>query len=307
MDDITENEDTSSLWDSSSKKNYERKKATMEQQSSTTHEKPTRGSSTGTTNTPPSNPAPTGELVKTLYITGLPYDVKEREIQLLCRPHPGFEFCNLNLRSDPPSAFAKFSSREASEAALEALQGFQFDLNHPDLSVRVDFAKSDTMRKTVSMEYYEDPLWESKRRRTSSSGRSAASSDHNYYRYYPDSYYAATAAMSARDAYHSKAHYDAYGYGYSHYHPGVHHHPNASTLFVGNLPPGCTEEDLLPLFRNFSGFKSLRLATLKNRQVISFVTFADPSHCAYALSQVLGIRLRNYTLRIEFAQERNAQ
>jgi len=237
---------------------------------------------------------PATEPVKTLYITGLPYDIKEREIQLLCRPYPGFEFCNLNLRYEVPSAFAKFSSREAAEAALQALQGVQFDVNHPELILRVDFAKSDTMRKTVSLEYYDDPYWEVKRRRTASSARALA--DSSYYRYYhpADPYYSVAAS---RD-YHSKAHYDPYSYGY--YHPVS---SNANTLFVGNLPPGCTDEDLSAIFRPLSGFKSLRLATLKTRQVIAFVTFTDHSHCAYALSQVTGTRIRNNTLRIEFAQD----
>jgi len=237
------------------------------------------------------------EPVKTLYITGLPYDIKEREIQLLCRPYPGFEFCNLNLRYEVPSAFAKFSSRETAEAALHALQGIQFDINHPELILRVDFAKSDTMRKTVSLEYYDDPYWEVKRRRTASSARALA--DSSYYRYFhpTDTYYSVAAA--SRD-YHGKAatHYDPYGYGY--YHTAS---SSANTLFVGNLPPGCTDEDLSQIFRPLSGFKSLRLATLKTRQVIAFVTFTDHSHCAYALSQVTGSRVRNTTLRVEFAQE----
>jgi len=243
------------------------------------------------------------EPIKTLYITGLPYDIKEREIQLLCRPYPGFEFCNLNLRYDVPSAFAKFTTRETAEAALQALHGFVFDLNHPELTIRVDFAKSDTMRKTISLEYYDDPYWEVKRRRTTSSSRGMAAADSNYYRYFhasTDPYYAAAATANPRD-YHAAKTYDAYGYGY--YNPPAVTNPSANTLFVGNLPPGCTDEDLSQIFRHLSGFKSLRLATLKTRQVISFVTFTDHSHCAYALAQVTGTRIRNNTLRIEFAQE----
>jgi hypothetical protein len=254
---------------------------------------PSKSHKRSTSPSPSSVPVST-EPVKTLYITGLPYDIKEREIQLLCRPYPGFEFCNLNLRYDAPSAFAKFSTREAAESALQALQGFQFDLNQPELLIRVDFAKSDTMRKTVSLEYYEDVYWDAKRRRT---GRNSIGADSSYYRYYnpTDPYY----AMATAGREYHKAHYDPYGYGY--YHPVS----SANTLYVGNLPPGCTDEDLSQIFRNLSGFKSLRLATLKTRQVIAFVTFTDHSHCAYALSQTTGTRIRNNTLRIEFAQESN--
>jgi len=185
---------------------------------------------------------------------------------------------------------------------MQSLHGFVFDLNHPELTIRVDYAKSDTMRKTISLEYYDDPYWEVKRRRTTSSNSRAIADSSSYYRYFAADPYYAAAASATRDYQHGKTSaYDAYGYGY--YTPPAVTNPSANTLFVGNLPPGCTDEDLSQIFRHLSGFKSLRLATLKTRQVISFVTFTDHSHCAYALAQVTGTRIRNNTLRIEFAQE----
>jgi len=245
-----------------------------------------------------SPPSPVATDVKTLYVSGLPHDVKEREIQLLCRPFSGFEFCNLNTRSDQPSAFVKFIDRESATTALQSLQGFQFDLNHPDQLIRVEFARSDTMKKYLNPDDYDDGP-DGKRRRLGT-GLEASS-------YYPnDAYYQHYGSYPPHGYGSYYPYYPPYSTSYSSSSPGSSSstsHPNATnTLFVGNLPPYCTENDLLPLFRHHPGFKQMRFTNLKNRQV-AFVQFVDAAPSAFALSQMAGTRLFGNTLRIEFAQE----
>lgn len=60
--------------------------------------------------------------VRTIFITGLPADVKERELHNLLRWLPGFEASQINFKGDQPMGFALFSSAQHAVAAKAALQ-----------------------------------------------------------------------------------------------------------------------------------------------------------------------------------------
>jgi len=87
------------------------------------------------------------EELRTLFISGLPRDATEREMYLLCRTCPGYEGCSLALTaSSSPLAFVIFSNNAAAMAAMDALQGTQFD---PDSSnqLRIELAKKNSAPK----------------------------------------------------------------------------------------------------------------------------------------------------------------
>lgn len=65
--------------------------------------------------------------VRTIFITGLPEDVKERELQNLCRWLPGFEASQLNFKAEKPMGFALFNSPHQAIAAKDILQDMLFD------------------------------------------------------------------------------------------------------------------------------------------------------------------------------------
>uniref|UniRef100_A0A6B2LFW6 RRM domain-containing protein n=1 Tax=Arcella intermedia TaxID=1963864 RepID=A0A6B2LFW6_9EUKA len=206
----------------------------------------------------------------------MPIDVKEREIQLLCRPFVGFDFCNLNLKGESPTAFVKFKDRESADTARQHLDGTDFDLDYPGEKLKVDFARSDTLKKQRADEYT-DPQ-DGKRRKLGATPKYYYSGENypQYYRYPP-----------------------SYGNDYYFYYTG---HPQSNTLFVGNLPPNCTESDIMNIFKGYHGFKTVRTTTLKNRMV-AFVQFSDEQYAAAVLNQVHGhIRLYGNVLHIEFAQ-----
>uniref|UniRef100_U3I4S7 RNA binding protein, mRNA processing factor n=1 Tax=Anas platyrhynchos platyrhynchos TaxID=8840 RepID=U3I4S7_ANAPP len=83
--------------------------------------------------------------VRTLFVSGLPLDIKPRELYLLFRPfkegwgHPSL----LRLLSPQPVGFVSFDSRSEAEAAKNALNGIRFDPEIPQ-TLRLEFAKANT-------------------------------------------------------------------------------------------------------------------------------------------------------------------
>ncbi|XP_023959741.1 RNA-binding protein with multiple splicing 2 isoform X2 [Chrysemys picta bellii] len=70
------------------------------------------------------------EEVRTLFVSGLPVDIKPRELYLLFRPFK-------------PVGFVTFDSRSGAEAAKNALNGIRFDPENPQ-TLRLEFAKANT-------------------------------------------------------------------------------------------------------------------------------------------------------------------
>uniref|UniRef100_A0A8C6K579 RNA binding protein, mRNA processing factor n=1 Tax=Nothobranchius furzeri TaxID=105023 RepID=A0A8C6K579_NOTFU len=60
-------------------------------------------------------------VVRTLFVSGLPLDIKPRELYLLFRPFKGYEGSLIKLTSKQPVGFVSFDSRSEAEAAKNAL------------------------------------------------------------------------------------------------------------------------------------------------------------------------------------------
>ena len=82
-------------------------------------------------------------LVRTVFLTGFPLDVKERELANLLRFIPGYEASQLSHHNNQPHGFALFCHPDAAVHALRMLQGLQFD---KDCLLRAELAKKDLMR-----------------------------------------------------------------------------------------------------------------------------------------------------------------
>ncbi|XP_018593497.1 RNA-binding protein with multiple splicing-like isoform X2 [Scleropages formosus] len=83
------------------------------------------------------------EEVRTLFVSGLPLDIKPRELYLLFRPFKGYEGSLIKLTSKLPVGFVSFDSRSEAEAAKNALNGIRFDPEIPQ-TLRLEFAKANT-------------------------------------------------------------------------------------------------------------------------------------------------------------------
>ncbi|KAJ7311218.1 hypothetical protein JRQ81_006830 [Phrynocephalus forsythii] len=83
------------------------------------------------------------EEVRTLFVSGLPVDIKPRELYLLFRTFKGYEGSLIKLTSKQPVGFVSFDSRSGAEAAKNALNGIRFDPENPQ-TLRLEFAKANT-------------------------------------------------------------------------------------------------------------------------------------------------------------------
>ncbi|XP_063113029.1 RNA-binding protein with multiple splicing 2 [Cavia porcellus] len=81
--------------------------------------------------------------VRTLFVSGLPMDIKPRELYLLFRPFKGYEGSLIKLTSRQPVGFVIFDSRAGAEVAKNALNGIRFDPENPQ-TLRLEFAKANT-------------------------------------------------------------------------------------------------------------------------------------------------------------------
>ncbi|KAM7275333.1 hypothetical protein ACFE04_017199 [Oxalis oulophora] len=84
--------------------------------------------------------------VRTIFITGLPDDVKERELQNLLRWLPGYEASQVNFKGEKPMGFALFSSGQCAIAAREALQELIFDADSKSV-LHTEMAKKNLFVK----------------------------------------------------------------------------------------------------------------------------------------------------------------
>uniref|UniRef100_A0A671Q800 RNA-binding protein with multiple splicing-like n=1 Tax=Sinocyclocheilus anshuiensis TaxID=1608454 RepID=A0A671Q800_9TELE len=91
----------------------------------------------------PNNNVSIEEEVRTLFVSGLPTDIKPRELYLLFRPFKGYEGSLIKLTSKQPVGFVTFDSRSGAEAAKNALNGVRFDPENPQ-TLRLEFAKANT-------------------------------------------------------------------------------------------------------------------------------------------------------------------
>ncbi|XP_058637974.1 RNA-binding protein with multiple splicing [Onychostoma macrolepis] len=89
------------------------------------------------------DPSSPGEEVRTLFVSGLPLDIKPRELYLLFRPFQGYEGSLIKFTSKQPVGFVSFDSRSEAEAAKNALNGVRFDPDIPQ-TLRLEFAKANT-------------------------------------------------------------------------------------------------------------------------------------------------------------------
>ncbi|XP_039030088.1 RNA-binding protein with multiple splicing 2-like [Hibiscus syriacus] len=84
--------------------------------------------------------------VRTIFIMGLPEDVKERELQNLLRWLPGYEDSQLNFKGEKPKGFALFSNENFEVAAKDVLQKMVFDAKLKSL-LHIEMARKNLVVK----------------------------------------------------------------------------------------------------------------------------------------------------------------
>ncbi|KAB1212425.1 RNA-binding protein with multiple splicing 2 [Morella rubra] len=250
--------------------------------------------------------------VRTLFVAGLPEDVKAREIYNLFREFPGFESSHLRTptQTSQPFAFAVFSDQQSAIVAMHGLNGMVFDLEKGS-TLYIDLAKSNSRSKRTRTD--DERFGSDKKARGSASSRDT-----------PDSGLGSIHMPGM-----GNSAYNTIGYPSAQSHgnfdgrnvndaaaanlnnPPVPSVPqNATpcpTLFVANLGPTCTEQELIQVFSRCPGFLKLKMQNTYGAPV-AFVDFQDTGCSTGAMNHLQGTILYSSPagegMRLQYAKSR---
>ncbi|KAL0332203.1 UNVERIFIED_CONTAM: RNA-binding protein, processing factor 2a [Sesamum calycinum] len=270
---------------------------------------------------PPIYPQSSHDQVRTLFVAGLPEDVKPREIYNLFREFPGYQSSNLRpptSSNNQPFAFATFADQQTAIMALHALNGMVFDLEKGS-TLYIDLAKSNSRSKRLRAD---DERQGSEKRLKGSTAFSRSMIPLVTWRthYSKSSHYTCLHAWAlagvgsvhmpgmGNSAYNTIGYPSTQSLGNVDGGSGSEAATKSSntpcpTLFVANLGPTCSEEELMQVFSRCRGFLKLKMQSTYGAPV-AFVDFQDTACSTEALGHLQGTVLYSSTsgegMRLEY-------
>ncbi|KAI8018141.1 RNA-binding protein with multiple splicing 2 [Camellia lanceoleosa] len=243
---------------------------------------------------PPPYSQSSHDQVRTLFVAGLPEDVKAREIYNLFREFPGYESSHLRSpnASSLPFAFAVFTDQQSAIAAMQALNGMVFDLEKGS-TLYIDLAKSNSRSKRTR---FDDEKPGSEKRSKGSAAFSRGIHDPGVGNVHMPGIGNSAYNTIGYPSTQSHANFDGravnetstatFQNNYST--PHVPQNVNACpTLFVANLGPTCSEQELIQVFSSCHGFIKLKMQSTYGTPV-AFVDFQDAACSSEALNHLQG-------------------
>lgn len=213
--------------------------------------------------------------LRTVFITGFPNDIKERELNNLLRFIPGYEASQMNWKNGQAQGFALFCNGGAARAACDQIAGLCFDDN---VNLRAEMAHKNMYIK-------DEPAPGSgggaiKRARVSGGYTGASSGGGSYepLKQQPSGQYGAVS--NTKD------------------------NPPCNTLFVGNLGDTVDEAELNGIFASQPGFQQLKVLR-SARNISCFVEFETVETAMQCHSTQQGAVLRSSSrgpIRIQFSK-----
>ncbi|URE38138.1 hypothetical protein MUK42_06314 [Musa troglodytarum] len=268
----------------------------------------------------PADHAPRDE-VRTLFIAGLPDDAKPREIYNLFREFPGYQSAQLRRsgQSSQAYAFTVFTDQQSALSAMRALNGLMFDLER-ESTLYIDLAKSNSRFKRSRTDDGVSYSYDKRVRGSVAYSRGFSDSGNDNHSLHVKSSAGAgshihmpgmvNSAYSLND-FPSAQSQTNFGYEAEHkklnnstYAPQS--NPPCPTLFVANLGPKCSEQELAQVFSRCPGFLKLKMQN-KNGVPVAFVDFQDTSSSTGALNHLQGTILYSSVgegMRLEYAKSR---
>lgn len=242
-------------------------------------------------------------------MAGLPDDVKPREIYNLFREFPGYESSNLRSsggRKSTPFAFAVFSDQQSAVGAMHALNGMVFDIEKGS-TLHIDLAKANSRSKR-SRAGQADPEGADSEKRFKGSAAISSSYESGVGRFHipglSNSAYDMIGYPSAQSTVNETAAAKLSAVSSTR---SVQNNAPCPTLFVANLGPTCTEQELTQVFSRCKGFVKLKLQNTYGPPV-AFVDFQDTTSSAAARNQLQGAILYSSPagegMRLEYAKSR---
>ncbi|RLM55089.1 U2 small nuclear ribonucleoprotein B' [Panicum miliaceum] len=227
---------------------------------------------------------PPRDELRTLFIAGLPTDAKPREVYNLFRDFPGY--VSSHLRSGKSSqvlpspysnpsayAFAVFANQPSALAALSATNGMVFDLEK-NCSLHVDLAKSNSRSKRLRSDDASPYSPEKRTKRPMGFPDSGAGS--NIYISGMGNSSHSLSGYSSAQSYTSLESSASFRKDPSTIAPQ--NNPPCPTLFVANLGPACSEQELIDVFSSCAGFVKLKMQN-KLGAPVAFADFKLPIQC----------------------------
>ncbi|OIW04934.1 hypothetical protein TanjilG_15679 [Lupinus angustifolius] len=208
--------------------------------------------------------------INTLFISGLPDDVKAREIHNLFRLRPGFDACQLKYtgRGNQVVAFATFFNHQSAMAALHALNGVKFDPQSGSV-LHIELARSNSRRKHMPGGAAYVVI--DKRSKKGEADDQRSSSDDGEFESDPDE--SSGSGSDHGDLATTKSDEDvvASGNAVEQHQKGSDGGP-CSTLFIANLGPNCTEDELKQAFSVHAGFNLVKMRS-RGGMPVAFADF----------------------------------
>lgn len=269
--------------------------------------------------------------VRTVFVSGLPMDVKYRELHNLFRFVPGFEYCTLKMSPKPgknptPVGFVTFESREYAKKVMTNMQGLKFDLDMPS-TLRLEYAKSNTKNKGKPTSIGgSSHIISYMPQHVSSNGTPVLPPE-----------VLTQAPLTGYDLIQSPSpaqiqpsfqvptlhpisplHPQPAAQLFTHIagapimnlavagptNPGTAFQQPAAavsqTLIISNIGPTTTEKELTSIFSRFQGFIKARIFP-RSGFLLAFIDFSDPNSASFALNRLQGARLNdNSPMRIDY-------
>ncbi|KAF7814155.1 U2 small nuclear ribonucleoprotein B''-like [Senna tora] len=248
--------------------------------------------------------------INTLFVSGLPDDVKAREIHNLFRRRPGFDSCQLKYtgRGNQVVAFATFFNHQSAMAALHALNGVKFDPQSGSV-LHIELARSNSRRKRKPGG---GPYVVIDKRTKGEADAQGSSSDDERgdkeVRIESDepfgnhgnhcdlaSMKSGETAVSSDDAAHINEQHEKSADGGA-----------CSTLFIANLGPNCTEVELKQAFSMYTGFNMIKMRT-RGGMPVAFADFKEIDQATNAMEELQGSSLASSDrggMHIEYARSK---
>ncbi|KAI3433541.1 hypothetical protein D9Q98_003351 [Chlorella vulgaris] len=212
-------------------------------------------------------PAPAADEVRTVFVSGFPDDVRERELNNMLRFLAGYEASQMHFRNGQAQGFALFETGSLARAAVDAIQNLVFD---NDCVLRAEMAHKNMYVK-------DDPSAAPKRSRPSSYPEAPPNN-------YPGAFAPPAAPApapyghapfngmpAAAPAPAAVAPMQPRGYAPI---SNTKDNPPCNTLFIGNLGDATNEAEMRSLFSHQPGFQQLKL--VRGQKGLScFIEFAD--------------------------------
>lgn len=274
------------------------------------------------------HPDPQRQGVLTLFVAGLPDDVKPREIHNLFSHRPAFDHCLLEYtgRGNQAVAFVTFFTHEAALSAMSSLNGTIFDPESGD-RLHIELAKSTSRRPRGGVEGYrvidkranktegnadhenvgdedDDEVWgEDEDGGNDNNGDGGSDEPSGTENENPSDKNELPTDQSDQPGHKQQNGQSLSNEGRDKSSSDI---PPCSTIFIANLGHTCTEDELKEVLSKEPGFHVLKMRR-RGGMPVAFADFTDIESSTAAMNRLQGTVLAssdNDGLHIEYARSK---